>query len=781
MKKIILVISMLLLLTMTVSALTITGNSTLSMCQCETVTQQYNVCADVAGTYTVSAQGSGAQWLSIAPTTFSLNANQCKTVHVFVTPECYATSGTFTPQLVVNGTEQAQKAISVNVQQCHTFNYNVTPTTNTSNPCEENTYNIFVKNTGKFVDEFVLLQNGVEDSWVSYPRSSFVLNAGEELNTSLTLNSACSALQGSYPFSLALSNTKTNASATKSLTQIINSFTPFTHTLQTSISTCSEADSNVSFFVRNVSDSADALTFTLSAPENVSLSNETISLQPDETKEVVLFIKNGQPLSGFIGITIHSQMYNRDFNISAQLTMNDCYNLEMSRKDSATIYCLGNNSQTYVVENKGTQAMTLTVSATGITTAAQQITVPAKQSREVNMSFTQQSAGIANISIIANAGYVQDTVDYNLVFENCYGSDIVADALEVCTGKTMTKTITLKNNGTKAQEYNLSTNAPWITLSKNNVSLASNTEETIVMTLNVPQTLNDNYTLSVLSDNVSISRTMPVTILSNEVCYGFDPQRSFEAIDVNCCEGEIAELNVTNTGFFTQTINLEKIAPEWVSFSEPQITLLSGETKTVYVYFSPPAGTNGQVIATIKLTNQENVTQNIDFNLNVIGGNCGVALSADLNVDNELSNTVIHTRKEFEIEFEITNDSNVGFNVLDMNVDEYDAWFEFEKGKYLSSGDSMKVRMIVVFDEKDVPTQDANINVNILTSVGTFKKSQLIKYTGEPTGSDISINAFFAQFAAPTAGIILLIIILVIIVVVASKAKSSPKKGSKKK
>jgi len=254
------------------------------------------------------------------------------------------------------------------------------------------------------------------------------------------------------------------------------------------------------------------------------------------------------------------------------------------------------------------------------------------------------------------------------------------------------------------------------------------------------------------------------------------------ALDVNCCSGDIVEIIIKNTGYFNQEIELSKIAPDWVSFSSDMIDLKAGEEEVVYVYFSPPAGTNGQIVAQVNVINQENITQIVDFNLNVFGGNCGIALEADLDVNNDITLTKIFTRKEVDVEFFVTNDSNVGFNILDMNISEFpDSGVDFERGIFLSPGESIKARITLSFLENYDPV-DMNVKVNILTSVGTFDKNQEIRFTdsNEPVFDEVAITGFFLEYVGPAAGIILLIIILVVIVALA-KRTPKPKSKTKKK
>jgi hypothetical protein len=776
MKRILAILTLLLMLT-TAFSLSVSGEDTISLCQCETESPTYEVCADVSGTYTVSTSGIGARWIDLAPSTFSLAAGECTNVYAFVTPECYATSGTFPVTFNVTGPETTSKTVIVDVDQCHTFNYSVTPLTNTSKSCESNYFNVYVKNTGKFVDEFVFMETGLTDSWVTYPRESFVLNKGEELNTVLEVKTDCSTQPGNYNFVLELANTKTNASASKDLLQTIVNFTPITTDLTANIDVCSEEGRDINVGIKNISNQSDEISLSITNVDYLSLGKANLTIDANSTEYVTLHVLPTAPKDTNFVFSVYSQNYDKGISVNADLQIEDCYNVDIKRSETQTSYCIGDNSQTYVVKNKGTKTVTVNVSTTGINTADKNITLSSGAEREVELTFAT-NGGDKDIVVSAESQYTKDSVSYKLGFENCYDSGLLVSNLDLCAGTNVSRTITLKNNGTKEQSYNVSTDASWIEMDSNKIVLEPNSEKTISLNLNVPNTVNDTYTITAKSNNTEINRDLTVQLLSKDVCYGFDVNKTVAPIDVNCCAGEISEINITNRGQFTQTLDLAKIAPEWVSFSHTKLTLLVGETKPVYVYFSPPAGTNGTVVAQIKITNQKDIVKVFDFNLDVYGGNCGVGLHAGVAVDNDVTLTKIFTRKEIDVEFFVTNDSNVGFNVIDMNITEHpDAEVKFERGIFLSPGDSTKARVTFGFLEDQEP-QDRKLQINVRTSVGDFTKEQFISFSDSnaPVYDEVAITGFFTQFAAPVAGVLLLILILVIIVVVAGKGTTGKKK-----
>ncbi|MFA6399220.1 MAG: hypothetical protein WCW44_02545, partial [archaeon] len=321
----------------TVSALSVDGPYYANLCQCDSIKEKYTVCADVAGTYNISATGEAAKWLSIAPSALALDANTCGDFYAFVTPECYANSGDYSANVLISGPEDYNKSLEIVVNQCHSFDYTVSPQYNSSKPCQENVFNISVKNTGKFIDEFVLLQTGLPDNWGSYPQTKFVLNPYEQLNTQLKVKSNCNAQAGDYNFKLNLANTRTNANGSKSLIQNIQKFVPisfgglFVNSNYYRAKSCEEFDKNVVFTAVNYADKDDVLTLYLLDSNRNPLSKDIayfeksiIALDVNKPVDVSMIIKKHSPAVTSGVIVVNSKNYDTNFEASIDYVFENC-------------------------------------------------------------------------------------------------------------------------------------------------------------------------------------------------------------------------------------------------------------------------------------------------------------------------------------------------------------------------------------------------------------------------------------------------------------------------
>ncbi len=248
-------------------------------------------------------------------------------------------------------------------------------------------------------------------------------------------------------------------------------------------------------------------------------------------------------------------------------------------------------------------------------------------------------------------------------------------------------------------------------------------------------------------------------------------------VDVNCGSGKIVDLNLTNTGAFDTNISLSKVFPEWVSFSEGSVTLKPAQTKTIFVYFSPPAGTSGKISGLLTATNDANLTKDINVSLNVLLGTCS-ALSADANLDSSVSGLKTISRKEVIIEFVLSNDSNSGYNVYDINAPDFNVTVDFNKGVFVDANKNLVAKITFRFAEGEDP-KDQNVLITIKTSAGGLSKNAFVKFSEATT--QMPITGLFGSSGVMSIAGLLVILLIVLALLALVKANANSKKPKLRK
>jgi uncharacterized membrane protein len=786
------IISVLILLLSFASAVTISGPHIVNAGQCETVKQTYTVCVGVSGVYNISATGEASNWMLIAPSGLNIEAGKCGDFYLFVTPECYASAGTFYPQIIVSGPEDTNSSVQLVVNQSHTFDFSLTPSISASNPCVENTFQIYAKNTSKFRDEFVLVQNGLPAGWTNYSQEKIILNPSEGVRAQLKVKSLCNSKPGDYNFSLTFANTMTNTSKKQVVVQTINWFLPvtigelFSNNAVVEEKSCEEFDKNISFVATNKTDKNDEITISLFDLNYAPLSkdvaymeNGVFSLDVNKPFSVNLIVKKMSPMSVPIILRSHSKNYDLDTDAKLNLVFENCYDLNIIKPVADSNSCLGEKLENFEIVNSGSQSTDVNVFLFDGTTLVEtkSVLLEAFSSKTVSFKIDSNVAADKNYSVVAKSIFAQAQTRFNYSFQNCFDAKVTANDVEVCAGTHLKSVIKIFNAGTKDQEFRLNVESNWLFFEQTYVSVKSGETVDVNLSGMVPSDFSEAQLLNIESANEKIQRIINIVYLSDNECNGIEYTAPL-VVDANCCAGTIVPVLITNKSSFNHFISFSAIAPEWILLSDSNAFFGAWESKTFYAYLSPPAKSDGNYVAKIILSNDANVSKEANFKVMVFGGNCTPQFDAQLNVSNKSTDLNTESGKVISIDFTIKNDSNVGFNVNEISIMDLNATIDFNQGTFLSAGSSLVAKIIVDSNSGVVPSSK-EVTFLVKTSVGDFNKTQKLSFSD--SDQSLSITGWFSSFWAPIGGFALLILLMIIVLVLNSRnSKKTPPSPSVK-
>ncbi len=528
-KKIYLVLVALLIFVSTVSAGTITGASVFVNEQCETNKEFYSICAEYDGTYFVNITGSGSQWVSYAPETFSLSAGQCKELVVFVTPECYANSGNYAFEINVLGAEEFSKEITLIVTQAHNQTLEVFPLANTSRACETNEYFVTVTNTSRYVGEFILNTNNITSSWVDLYGKPFVLNPYESRDFILKITPNCSTTPTIVNFDLKLSNTLTNAVSTAYLTQNIVGFVPFTiNNLPLGTNTidpCSETGETIDFSITNNSPYYDEYTVTFVGPNFAKINKSKIALDSNESETITLTIDKADVNSHYFGINVYSQKYRRTFNVEGIINMLDCHNILLEKISNETSFCVGPFEQQFKIKNNGFYDTNVEITSKHMN-GVFSVSVSPNQEKTIVLYMDATKLETNNILVEASSKYANSIVDYNLEVFDCVSYDVnMISKIETECNSGELFPIEIKNRSIFEMTVDLNAlGVDFIEFSDKNITLAPS--ESGLLYAYVPPSCGKEagtyYTTIIFDNNKGLVKERPIELVLLEGCIPTD-------------------------------------------------------------------------------------------------------------------------------------------------------------------------------------------------------------------------------------------------------------------
>jgi hypothetical protein len=767
------------------NAVTLTGSASATLCQCETIKEQFSLCAQrIGGNYSVSINGAESNWVSIAQSQTNLAANSCADVFLFATPSCFGNSGEYNYTINVSGPETAKLSYKLTVNQCHSTVFDVTPAANSARPCEEKAFNISLKNSGAFTDEFVFSQSGLPSAWATYPQGKIVLAPNESYNSKLFVKSNCSADANTIPFTFSVSNTRTNASSTKNLDFVVQKIVPFSigslFSDQNSYveKSCEEFDKNVSFVIKDLSGNKDEVSVSIldsnKNPFDKSLAyfeQQNVLIDFNIEAKINLIIKK-QPagmLSGYI--LAKSKTYDKNYMLPFTIGFENCYDLNLERDNNSSKECYGKISQGAKISNTGSQKLDLNFSVIldGVKIETKSFSVLKGETKIVNFILPPTSPKVSEVMLTADSAFAKKDLNYPFEFENCFNAQIELNNFGVCAGAPVDENVTISNSGTRAQKFLVSIDSNWLELSPDEFSILPGSSKTISLSGLAPINPSGAFTITASSDDVILKKEVLVGSLANEECNSLLVLAPESVIPIESCSGKVIDVNVTNTGYFDQNLSVKKISPPWISISEENFGLNKGETKSVFIYCSPDANSGGRIFARLLISNDKNVSKDVSIDLNVSPQIAFVLPNqVDINGAWKDNNAQLNY---YVLSVVVKNDSNSGFSVNQIMLGGFNSYADFNKGDFISPGESLTAKVRVLPD-KNGPVPVKDVNFIIVTSAGTFTKLQALESNGPQV---VNVTGFFALYTVPLVG--LLLVILLVLFLLALRAKLSKKKG----
>ncbi|MEI7961322.1 MAG: hypothetical protein WCI04_03215, partial [archaeon] len=763
-------------------AVTLVGPSSSTLCQCETVNQTFSLCASVSGNYNVSINGAQSNWISVAQSSKSLSAGECVDVFLFATPSCFGNSGEYNYTIDVSGTESIARPYKLLVSQCHSFSLGVLPDSISAKPCQVSQFDISLKNTGTFIDEYIFSQKGLPDAWVTYQRSKIVLAPNAGYDSKLLVKTNCAVDANTYPFDFSVSNTRTNSASSKNMLFFVENITPFSigdlFSIEAAYSenSCEEFDKNVSFNVKSISDNLDDLTISLldlnkNALDKAYAYFDKSIVQADSNIDanINLIIKKQQSgeIKGFINVK--SKNYAKEYALPFLIKFDNCYDLSISTASINSKECFGNTLQNPQISNTGKNNLDLNISIVLDGNVVETKSVGILQGETVPFSYFifPKKPGTSQIRLLSQSNFINMDYNYAVEFENCFDSNIKVDNFGVCSGEEVEKEVVISNKGTRTQNFSVSIDSNWLNIFPARANILPGESKSFYLKGLAPINPSGGFVIKALSNSITLNKAVSVESLSNNVCNDIIVSAPNELVSLNSCSGKVIDVNVKNAGHFIQNIFVKKISPEWLLISEENFDLNVGETKSFFIYCSPGSNSSGSNVAKLLVYNDKNISKEVNIDL-IVSGEQDYISKKDIQiyVDWKDNNAQL---KYYVLNVVIKNDSNSGFLVNNIALGGFNSYADFNKGVLLSPGESLKAKVRVLPDVNGpLPVNDVNFIVE--TSAGTFTKVAPIANSNGSNGT-----SFFAAYTAPLVGFLL--VILLVLFLLALRAKLSKRKG----
>jgi len=143
--------------------------------------------------YTIIQDGKTAEWSTLFPGFFTLEAGDTQVIEEIITVPCGA-EGDFPLKTVITTQSGMEKILeqTLEVRECSNVQITSTNTRAESCPCSPVQYEFTLKNQGEYTDTFLIGARGKGAGYITLSENALTLNAGESKLIYVFLNSPCS-------------------------------------------------------------------------------------------------------------------------------------------------------------------------------------------------------------------------------------------------------------------------------------------------------------------------------------------------------------------------------------------------------------------------------------------------------------------------------------------------------------------------------------------------------------------------------------------------------------
>lgn len=336
--------------------------------------------------------------------------------------------------------------------------------------------------------------------------------------------------------------------------------------------------------VENTGPVKDVYTLSSTHSSEISIAPKQVELEPGQEEVVnVWYNPETQKEAGQYSFNIKAESRANGNTYTAQGIVNVIreHDVSLQVEDSKTA-CLGEKA-TYTVKvtNDGIQKEEFELTSPVGEFSRNKLTLEDGETATVKLQVSSNTETDKTFNVVAasTTSYAQSIKSVNFQAETCYASELVINpgSQEVPAGTTAEYDVTVRNTGTKADEFVLETNKGQLAKSTLQVPAKSSKTTTVKFT---PSQLGQQTVRITANSEVTSTGTATTTVYN-----GMESEITVPKQTVQTCENTKASTPVTieNTGEAKETFTLQTNRG---NLSTQEVTLNAGESTTQNLTFN---------------------------------------------------------------------------------------------------------------------------------------------------------------------------------------------------
>lgn len=489
--------------------------------------------------------------------------------------------------------------------------FQLTSTEDSVSLCPRNTqlFIDLVKNDGQQEQLVDVKVAGSSAAWATSIPTGFVLAPGEEraVYTYLT------PMSNTFPANYDLDVKVNTADSSKIAHHTIN--VKDCHALTTSADlvkeTCSGEKVTYEINVNNLGEFQEIYNLNVEGniKDKVSLSENNIKLNPDETKKIIVYVESPKESGDYEFEVVTKSQTGAVSYTKFRLVVNSCYDYSISADKDFLDFCdQSKQIVTLTLTNNGKLANQYGLSVDGPLWASLEntkVTLNPKESRKINLILTPDYSVSGNFEIkiktLPDKGDTKaETViktkinDCNSVFVNVMGAKD-----EICNLITAKYDVVVKNNGKVAHTFIVNLDAPkWVSLDESkSFNLAPEAEKKLKLVVSPGfdvESTDYKIKLKVVAADepgINYEDSISIKTVSKKDCYKVDVKPQKDSVEVKYDGSATVPISIINLGMSKATyeLSLSDTATAFTQLNPSVIDVDYGGSEVVYAYIAPNA------------------------------------------------------------------------------------------------------------------------------------------------------------------------------------------------
>ena len=471
---------------------------------------------------------SNLDFVTLTPSEFQLEAGDIKNVKIEINAPCKNSKKNLIINIQSDKEDNDDIVKQLTIGQCQNLQTRLYTKTNEVNPCTQVNYELLIKNTGSFNENYSIISN--HDS-INLSENKIGLNPNQEKIVNALTGFSC-GVYGETPivFKVLAENNALQTTLKHNLN--IRATYNYSIKLKEDNALCEEEIEPISFILENDVKTPNTYYLELvNQPSFIELSQETITLESKEEKDIniTLDVEEGRNI-GYYQFFIKSRTKDGDISKKNNVSLNisDCYKPIINILDSQQKICAEEKWLNVNVKNKGLdeERISLKTNNEFVSFEKDYIILNSEEEKNMTLIFKPEDKNfdyeIIIRGVLDNNISSEDSVNMNVLSQwSC--SEVITDKTEYSVRRDTENNAEIKisNIGLEDGNYKLSIKPEfWIKLNQTEIELYSGETKSIMLILEYTnETEFGEYplTLTLIQDDLVYEKQLVVLLKDKPV------------------------------------------------------------------------------------------------------------------------------------------------------------------------------------------------------------------------------------------------------------------------